>query len=96
MHDKEKRIGFALVKGSACSNRNVGAAYEIGKIEGAIDGVGVRYNALGASGNVALGPVDVSIHIYKLVILEKRTLFSFRLVQKSEQQKLVQRFGSLM
>jgi hypothetical protein len=61
VNDDEKRIGFTLLKGNACPNRDVGTAYEVGKIEGAIDGVGVRYNACGASGNVALGPLDVSV-----------------------------------
>ncbi|CAF2129889.1 unnamed protein product, partial [Rotaria magnacalcarata] len=42
-----------------CPDRDIGAAFEIGKLEGSIDGLGVKYNACGAAANVAVGPVDI-------------------------------------
>ncbi|CAF1296288.1 unnamed protein product [Rotaria magnacalcarata] len=56
---KNQKIGFSLLNGRGCPDRDIGAAFEIGKLEGSIDGLGVKYNACGAAANVAVGPVDI-------------------------------------
>ncbi|CAF3258468.1 unnamed protein product [Rotaria socialis] len=56
---RNQKVGFSLLNGRVCPDRDIGAAFEIGKVEGGIDGLGVKYNACGAATNVALGPVDI-------------------------------------
>ncbi|CAM4848675.1 unnamed protein product [Rotaria magnacalcarata] len=56
---KNQKIGFSLLNGRGCPDRDIGAAFETGKLEGSIDGLGVKYNACGAAANVAVGPVDI-------------------------------------
>lgn len=77
--DKQNRIGLSLFNSNACPNNDIGFAIDIGRLEGAIDGVGVRYTAVGAAGNIALGPVDVSLQYLAINSLSTSVLIVLQL-----------------
>ena len=64
----DERVGFSFLTVDANVNENIGSSYDIGRIQGAIDGIGVKYNAHAATINTAIGPVDVSL-TYNYIII---------------------------
>ncbi|UJR23771.1 hypothetical protein I4U23_026747 [Adineta vaga] len=62
-YDKEDRAGISLSQVNIYPHKNVGITADIGRAETSKDGYGVKYNACGFSGNVALGPVDIGAKV---------------------------------
>lgn len=72
----DERVGFSFLTVDANVNENIGSSYDIGRIQGAIDGIGVKYNAHAATINTAIGPVDVSL-TYNYIIIRMCCTFDW-------------------
>ncbi|CAF1643608.1 unnamed protein product, partial [Adineta ricciae] len=61
--NKKDRVGISIWQAHGCPHENVGIAHDWGRLEGAIDGVGLRYEACGLASNIAVGPIDIGAKV---------------------------------
>jgi hypothetical protein len=75
---KSSNVKFSVLEGHVSNNEDSRASFEVGTVKMANKGLGLEYRAVGFSGKLAGGPIDVRLefHLHSLLLITNKSLRS--------------------